>query len=310
MKIKYYLFPIVMLILALSPLSARDLKGSIEFKGEKRSFLVHLPPRFEAGKKFPLVVALHGGGGSGRKMKRFSRFDTIADREGFIVAYPDGIGRQWNDGRTIAESRAHSENIDDIGFLSGLVDYMIRKYGADAKRVYFAGISNGALMSYRMACEAPEKIAAIAAVTGNLPEHLSAVNPRGPVAVMIINGTDDPLVPWNGGPVRVPFAPRKERGRVLSMAGTAAFWARANGCPGRPGSDELPDVDTGDGCRVIRHAYAGCGKADLVYYEVKGGGHTWPGGPQYLPVKIVGRTCRDFNASEKIWEFFKSHEKK
>ena len=305
-----YFVPVMLFIAALPPLDARDLSGSIEYQGNKRTFLIHLPPRRDAGTKFPLVIALHGGGGSGRKMKRFSRFDAIADREGFIVVYPDGIGRQWNDGRKIAESRAHSENIDDVGFLTGLAGYMVRVRGADPKRVYFAGISNGALMSFRLACEKPEKIAAIAAVAGNLPEHLAAVKPRGPVPVIIINGTEDPLIPWGGGPVRIPFMPGRERGSVISAPRTAAYWARANGCPADTAAEELPDRDTGDGCRVIRHAYAGCGGADLILYEVKGGGHTWPGGPQYLPVRIIGRTCRDLDASETIWEFFKRHEKK
>ncbi len=300
---------VIMLIVALSPLDARDLSGTTDYRGLKRTFLIHLPARYETGTKLPLLVALHGGGGSGRRMKRFSRFDTIADREGFMVAYPDGIGRQWNDGRKIAESRAHRENVDDVGFLAGLVDYMVRKYGADPKRVYFAGISNGALMSYRLACEIPEKIAAVAAVTGNLPEHLASIKPRGPVPVIIINGTEDPLVPWNGGPVRIPFMPGRERGRVISAPATAAYWARANGCNAAPVVDELPDSDPGDGCRVIRHKYPGC-IADLILLELKGGGHTWPGGSQYLPVRIIGRVCRDINASETIWEFFKRHEKK
>ncbi len=306
-----FLFVIVSLI-AAEPISSKDLSGSIEFKGYRRTFLIHLPPDHGASGSYPLVVVLHGGGGTARHMKRrFSGFDGFADRNGFIAVYPDGVERQWNDGRTIDASEAHRSNVDDVGFLSGLVNYVIRRYHGNVKRVYFTGISNGALMSYRLACEIPDTIAAIAAVTGNLPENLISAAPAVPVPVLILNGTEDPLVPWEGGPIRVPLSRGKDRGRVLSAADTVRFWVRANGCAAAPVDEEVPDRDPGDGCRVVRHVYGGCTRgAEVILYEMKGGGHTWPGGPQYLPASIVGRTCRDIDATLIIGEFFKKHEKK
>ncbi len=300
------------ILIASAPLTSKDLNGSIKFKGYKRTFLIHLPPNYDTAHAYPLVVVLHGGGGTARHMKqRFSGFDGFADRNGFIALYPDGVGRQWNDGRKINESEAHRENVDDVGFLSGLVDYVIRRHNANAKRVYFTGISNGAIMSYRLACEIPEKITAIAAVTANLPENLISAIPSTSIPVMIINGTKDPLVPWEGGSIRVPLSKGKDRGKVISTADTVRFWIKANGCAEAPVDEELPDRDPGDDCRVVRHTYGGCARgAEVVLYEMRGGGHTWPGGPQYLPVSVVGKTCKDIDATVIIGEFFIKHEKK
>lgn len=306
----FFVTIIITLILTLN-VYAKDQRGSITYKGYTRTFLIHQPEKGRNDRPCPLVVILHGGGGEGRRMIRFTRFNDLADREGFIAVYPDGVERQWNDGRSIEQSKAHRENVDDVGFLAGLIDYMVRRYGADAKRVYLAGISNGALMSYRMACEKPHLIAAIGAIVGNLPEHLASSRPAEPVSVIIINGTDDPLVPWKGGWVRIPFLPGQVRGRVIGSVDTAAFWARANRCQSSPAAVALPDKGPGVACRVVRHAYGGCADGtDVVLYEIEGGGHTWPGRAQYMPVTIVGRACQNLDATEIIWEFFKSHGKK
>jgi polyhydroxybutyrate depolymerase len=129
--------------------------------------------------------------------------------------------------------------------------------------------------------------------------------PLRAVSVLIINGTDDPLVPWAGGDVHLgPL----ELGQVLSVADTVKFWVSNNKCASLPLVTQLPDKDPSDGTTVRKETYGGCEDgAEVVLYAVEGGGHTWPGGLQYSPESIIGRTSRDFDASEVIWQFFKEH---
>ena len=142
----------------------------------KRTFNIHIPSFYNKSVQVPLVIALHGRGGNGWSMILLTRkgFNKLADKDGFIMVYPDGIELNWNDGRMDEEAndRAHRENIDDVGFISALIDTMIKDYNINPKRVYVTGISNGAIMSYRLACELSHKITAIAPVDGNIPVML------------------------------------------------------------------------------------------------------------------------------------------
>jgi len=237
-------------------------------------------------------------------------FNKLADKDGFIVIYPDGIGQNWNDGRMDeeAEDRAHKENIDDVGFISGLIDYMIRNYNSDPKRVFVTGISNGAIMAYRLACELSHKITAIAPVDGNIPSMLFPdCRPTDPVSVLAINNVNDPLVPFEGGEIYGHFH-RTKLGRVISANESVKFWVKVNKCSETPVIIEEPDKDPGDGTRVAKEQYInGIDGTEVVLYSVEGGGHTWPGGFQYLPVWLIGRTSRDIEACDVIWSFFKKH---
>ncbi len=228
--------------------------------------------------------------------------NPLAEREGFIVAYPDGVDKQWNDGREIFGAA----NTDDVGFLSALIDHIAEHYTIDPGRVYATGISNGGLMSFRLACDLSEKVTAVAPVTAALSEDLVPnCSPSHPVSVLLINGTEDPLVPWEGGQIKVW---RQERGAVISTADTVQFWVAQNHCPGPPNVSWEPDTDLKDGTRVRREAYDGCRDGTkVVLYAVEGGGHTWPGGKQYLPKGLIGRTSRDIDANELIWHFFEEN---
>jgi len=249
---------------------------------------------------------LHGGGGTGYGMPRFTGFNAIADRENFIVVYPDGIEKHWNDGREPKRYRTHIENTDDVGFISALIDELSSELNIDTGRIYVTGISNGGMMSHRLACELSERIAAFSPVVSNLPVSMLKVwNPSRPMPALIINGTDDPLVPWEGGDIRLGIM---KLGEVLSVADTVKFWTTMNRCSSSPIVTELPDKDPNDGTTVRKEIYAGCSDgAEVVLYTIEGGGHTWPGGIQYLPESFIGKTSREFNASEVIWQFFKEH---
>jgi len=289
-----------------------DLRTSIMHDSLKRTFNIHIPSTFDKSLQLPLVIVLHGRGANGASMIILTHkgFNKMADNDGFIIVYPDGIELNWNDGRMDEEAndRAHRENINDVGFISALIDSMINDYNIDPKRVYVTGISNGAIMSYRLACELSDKITAIAPVDGNIPIMLfPECSPSRPVSVLAINNTDDPLVPFQGGEIYGQFH-RIKLGKVLSVYESIGFWVIRNGCSVTPVEAEEPDRDPKDGTKVTMKQYRNdIEGTEVVLYTVEGGGHTWPGGVQYLPAWIIGKTSRDFDANEVIWSFFKKH---
>jgi polyhydroxybutyrate depolymerase len=278
----------------------------------ERTFIIHVPSYYDKSGRLPLVIALHGRGTTSEGMIIITRrgFNKLAERDGFIVVYPDGIGLNWNDGRMDEEAndRAHRENIDDVGFISSLIDFMINEYNTDPERVYVTGISNGAIMAYRLACELSHRITAIAPVDGSIPYMLvTDCSPSDPVSVLAINNVNDPLVPFEGGMI-IGNKRRLKLGKVLSAKDSIEFWVRRDMCSPEPVITEEPDRDPSDGTRVTREEYRnGKNDTEVVLYIIDGGGHTWPGGIQYLPSWKIGKTSRDIDANEVIWSFFKRH---
>jgi polyhydroxybutyrate depolymerase len=174
--------------------------------------------------------------------------------------------------------------------------------------VFVTGPSNGGLMTNRVGLQLSGKVAAIAPVIGGLATPLASMfAPAQPVSVLMIQSTQDPWVPYAGGAVRIMGG--EERGTILPAEETLSLWVKADGC-GAPHTDTLPD-EKQDGCRVTRTTYApGRDGAEVVFLKVEGAGHTWPGGTQFLPEKLIGRTCQDFAATPYIWHFFAAHARK
>lgn len=283
--------------------------GAIHHGGIERTYRIHLPSSAGRAGPMPLVLALHGGGGTGLNMEQLTLggFNRLSETHGFAVIYPDGVDRHWNDGRGVADYRAHREDVDDVGFISALIEHLAQTQGIDRGRVYATGISNGGLLSMRLAHELSHKIAAIAPVAISVTDKIAAMRaPARPIPIVLIPGTHDPLVPWDGG--NLGFQGGRAVGRVLSVAETVRYWVNHNRCAPTPTVTREPDRSPGDGTRVRREAYAGCSEgAEVVVYVVEGGGHTWPGGLPYLPERVIGRTSRDIYANEVIWDFFKKH---
>ncbi len=274
----------------------------------KRTFTIFIPSKFNKNESMPLLIVLHGGGGTGERMIKLTRgqFNSLAEYEGFIVVYPDGIEKHWNDGRTGVSYRTHKEKIDDVGFISALIDTLKANFNIDLTRVYVTGISNGGFMAYRLSIDLGSKIAAIAPVAASMIVELKDALPSCPVPVLIINGTKDPLVPYEGG--KVGFSFFKKIGTVISTSATVEFWVKNNGCISEPNKKLLPDKDPDDGTRVWVEQYGGGrDSSEVILYRIEGGGHTWPGGWQYLSERIVGKTCQDIEASRVIWDFFKKY---
>ena len=275
--------------------------GSLEWQGRTRTFLWHRG-RAAADGPAPLLVVLHGSGGSGAEMAAVSGFDTLADRAGLVVAFPDGVARTWADGRgTTPSDRA---GVDDVGFVRRLVGRLKADTAVDPAQVYAAGYSNGGMMVQRLALEAPDLLAAGASVGAGLPERLAARRPARPAPpLLLIHGTEDPVVPWAGGEVNSPNG-----GRVLPAPETARWWARTDGADPAPVSAELPDRHD-DGTRVRTETFraSGATAAQVVLVVVEGGGHGWPGEPAPPPAWLLGPATRELDAAPYIWEFLRRY---
>ena len=283
--------PLLCLLLAplfAAPACALDA-GTIDVAGTPRSYLYQIPKNLR--RPAPLLLALHGGGGQGRSMAALSKFASLADEKGFIAVFPDGIDRQWND------DRGGISDADDLAFIGALIERFVANSGADRRRVYAAGMSNGGMMSFRLACDLPGRIAAIGVVAANLPGALAERCAGGPpLPVMMISGTQDPLMPWAGGQVA------GRRGAVLSARESAALFAHRVGDPVET-IEPLPSFADGDPTRVKRHRWKTGSGAEVMLYEIEGGGHAWPGGAQYLPEGVIGRSSRQIDASREVIEF-------
>ena len=283
-----------------APAAGSNRDGEIQHGGLRRTYTLHVPSSLDGRTPAPLVLVLHGGGGAGRSTERMTGFSDLADRRGFIVVYPNGVDRRWNDAR----GEVARQDVDDVDFLTALVDHVRRTLPIDVRRVYASGISNGAMMSYRLGCERSDVFAAIAPVAGAMPEPLGPrCSPSRPVSLVAISGTEDPLVLWGGGPVA------RRRGRTMSVPESIALWTRLNGCAAPATVTQEPDRDPADGTRVRRETHGPCQEgASVVLYAVEGGGHSWPGSTRSrLP--LTGRLSRDINATDVIWGFFESHPK-
>lgn len=273
-----------------------------------RTYHVFRPPGHAATAPAPLVVALHGGGGAGAGFDRTTngQFTAAASKRGMVVVFPEGVAKGWNDGRAPVSARDEERaGVDDVGFLTRLVDTLHAEMGIDRGRVYFTGISNGGFMTQRYAIEHPERVAAAAAVTAQVAEAWADRSPARPVSMMLVNGTADPLVPYAGGQVTV-FG--TARGAIRSTADSVEWWRRHAGCAEPPAVSPLPDADPDDGTRAIMERSGPCeGGSEVVLVRVEGGGHTWPGGRQYLPRGMVGPVSNDFRAVDVIFDFFERH---
>ena len=272
----------------------------INIDGATRTYILYLPTDYSAVKNNSLVIALHGKGGTGLGMERLSGFESIAEKEKFIVVYPNGIDRSWNDGRN---TKAHEAGINDVAFIKNLIDEIIIKYNVDKHKVYVAGMSNGAFMSMKLACELSGKITAIAAVAGTMDTASASIcRPALPLSVILIQGTSDPLVPFEGGELK-----SKAAGIILSHKEAIKHWVKINNCTSSPVSISLPDA-ANDGTTITKTTYKNeSNNTEVISIIVANGGHTWPGGYAYLPERWIGITSRNMNASEEIWNFFKKH---
>lgn len=282
-----------------------------------REYFVHVPSSYRNDLAAPVVLVFHGGGGNAGQIAKFSDFNKLSEENGFLVIYPEAIDKHWNDGRESEKFRDHDAKVSDVAWIKELIGKLQNNYSIDKKRIYATGISNGGIFSQRLAIELGQDFAAVASLAAQIAEPLALAKPKNPISILIMNGTKDPFVPYMGGDVTPRLFPRlnkmmklPSRGKVISTDATIRFWLLHNTIDATGLVTRLQDLDTTDGSTVERTEWAQTKTGvSVVLYKIIDGGHTWPGGKQYLPIRTVGQTNQDIHASEKIWEFFSQHPK-
>jgi polyhydroxybutyrate depolymerase len=311
-----------------------DIQEKIDVNDVSRTYVVHLPKGYDQQQHYPTVILLHGRNQDAGDMARLTHFNQLADKDGIIAVYPNSAHGQWNigvrsdepaaasprrgygrrggwpgggggggypgggqgGGQNPEENRKRPEPVDDVAFLNQMLDQLALKYSIDARRIYATGLGDGGFMALRVGCSMADRVAAIGAVGAAMPKTMICLPSRA-VPALFINGTDDPVVPDNGG----TYKPR--RFHILSAEESAKTWAKFDRCAEKPIQDKLPSAEKG-GKETKTYTYSGCqNNAQVVLYSVKNGGNTWPGGEQYTTEKEVGKTSNALNANEAIWSF-------
>lgn len=287
---------------------AGDYELEIEHDGLGRRYLLHLPPGWER-ELLPVVISFHGGGGRAQGHKDWTRMDRLADRERFAIVYPDGTGGVF--GRLLTFNAggccgpARRRNVDDVGFAIALLEDLARDLPLDRRRVYATGMSNGAMMSYRLAAEAAQHIAAIAPVGAAM--SLDRFAPARPVPVMHIHSVDDPRALYDGG-LGPPFPLTRSRVLHKSVEAELARWVERNGCAAEPrqvSSLRAPESRFDSGHTAAKLVWSPCSSgAEVVLWKLAGAGHVWPGTERNPWPRVLGRETAVIDANEEMWRFF------
>lgn len=284
------------------------IHDSLTFQNHERTFDYYVPSSYTRKEQVPLLFSFHGRGSTAENQIKLTKFDKLAEKEGFIVVFPNsteinepnlkrGHERQWNDGRF--DTPAFRAGIDDVQFISNVIDYFSVHYNVDLSRVYATGMSNGAFFANRLGVELSARIAGIGAVAGTLAVPIATQKPHEPVSTVLVMGTDDPIVPYDG-----------VQGYSLSAEDTVDFWNKANHVDANPVVTKIASQVGDDETEIIKSTYSSpTNDAEVIFYKVDGGGHTWPGGPQYAKERKIGKTAKYMNATEVIWNELKKHRK-
>jgi polyhydroxybutyrate depolymerase len=280
---------VIALVEGLSFYARNRSSGFVIVEGQKRGYVLHVPPGHDRARPVPLVISLHGAGLWGAAQRSISQWNEVADRERFVVAYPSGSGRA---SPRVWEPSPGPGLMRDVEFLTRLIDTLVATHNVDPGRVYVNGLSNGGGMTFALSCAVPSKVAAAGIVAGAQTLPWSVCDAAPPVPVLFIHGTGDLAVPYDGGPSWI--SPRS----FPSVQTWVRRWAERNGCDVVPRDSALSPT-------VNRRVHSPCtGGADVVLYTLYGDGHVWPGGGP-LPKWLVGSDSRSLDATEVLWRFFR-----
>ena len=289
---RYITVLLLLLGFTFSSFAQQTINASITHDGIQRDYILYISELYDGSSAVPLVLNFHGYGSNANEQMFYGDFRDIADTEGFLLVHPEGttfIGNQfWNVGFP-----GISSTIDDVGFTEALIDELATLYAIDLDRVYATGMSNGGFMSFLLACQLSEKIAAVASVTGSMTQDtFNDCNAQLPTPVLQIHGTEDDVVLYNGNTLSIPIAD------VIS------YWVDYNNCETTPTTTTLPDLDVSDGSTVEHSVYEdGDNGITTEHMKVIGGGHTWPGS-----ILNTSGTNQDIDASMEIWLFFSRYD--
>lgn len=286
--LKASILPIFCCLFSLTA-SAQLLTDSIEIEKHFRSFHFNRPANNKKNKS--LIFVLHGSGGNGKQMMAgASKLDQLSGSENFIVVYPDGYKRYWNECRKAATTPPNLENINEEAFFEAMIQYFKKQYRINTKNVFVVGTSGGGHMAYKLAMTIPEKIKAITAIVASLPDpsNFDCIDKKVAKPVMIVNGTADPLNRWEGG--QIILGNGVNMGMIRSTESSFQYWSALAGYTGEPVKTALPDTDPKDGKTIERYQFQAKGKPEVTLLKVIGGKHDYPG---------------DIDVHVEAWTFFK-----
>jgi polyhydroxybutyrate depolymerase len=275
---------LILLCLPMIGFGQQTLNKSIIHDNMQRDYIIHIPSSYNVNTPIPLVFCFHGYTSNASTIMSYANFNYISDTAGFIVVYPQGTLLQgtthWNVGGWTTGSTT-----DDVGFSISLLDSISNEYNIDDTRVYSTGMSNGGYMSFLLACQVSDKIAAIASVTGSMtPQTYNACNPQHPTPILQIHGTNDQTVPYIGDPTWTE-----------SIDDVLQYWVGYNNCNSTPTITAIADINQFDGSTAEYIIYDGCDNSVTTeHFKIYGGDHDWPG--------VWGNM--DIHASAEVWKFF------
>jgi polyhydroxybutyrate depolymerase len=265
--------------------------------GLTRTYYLFTPSSYSASRPMPVVLGFHGGGSLPQRLALVTEFNTSAEQENFIVAYPTGIDQNWSDGR---ESKT-LPNADDVAFTAAVISDLQITRNIDSQRIYATGYSNGGILTHRLACELSDKIAAFATVAANIATPIAnTCQPGRPVPVLTINSPSDLIMPWTGGTLV-----KAGGGSIVSVPNMLTLWRNINGANSQQSLQPPGNNAINDGTSVSITRYTGTAdRSEVIFVRIDGAGHTWPQGVQQ-PSRL-GKTSQNLSATEYIWDFFKN----
>lgn len=283
------------------------IEGTLNYQNLERRYALHIPTTYDGTQETPLVVFLHGGGGNITSAQNFTLFNRVSDENGFLVLYPQGSYESiensfvWADGRGLPPD---NQGIDDVGFINELVATIKTEYNINAKKVYICGFSNGSFLTQKIAFENNSQFAAMATLGGTMHQSFFDMgNPNRTIPMMYLFGTEDHLVPYNGGFV----SNNPDLAPVVGIEDAVNFWVTNNQCQTTLPVVEFANINTDDNSTVTVFEYTdGIDGAKVIFYKINGGGHTWPG--VSIPNESLGVVNLDILASEELWKFFNQFE--
>jgi polyhydroxybutyrate depolymerase len=310
-----------------APAHAQETQEKVTVNDVTRNFILHLPARYNADHRYPVVILFHGRNQDADDLERITHFNQRADKAGIITIYPSakglwnigvraeavsppprrmgrrgwgypgGGGRYPGGGQNPEQSNTRSEPADDVAFVGEMLDQLALKYSLDVHRVYATGLGDGGFMAERIGCAMADRVAAVAAVGASFPKTMTCLPSRA-ISILLIEGTSDPLVPYNGGTYKGRHFP------VLSAEESAKTWAKFDRCGDKPAQDKIPSPDKA-WKETKTFTFSGCqGDAQVILYAIKDGGNTWPGGEVFTSESEVGKTSNALNADDALWGFF------
>jgi len=260
---------------------------SIEHDGNNRKYFIHVPPNYESTQSIPVLLAFHGYGGTAKSFMEHSNFNEIADVNNFIVVYPEGLTFEWYTHWNVG-GWTNGSTVDDVGFVNSLLDDLEVNYNIETNKIYATGMSNGGFMSFLLACQLSERIAAVASVIGSMtPETYSACNPSHQIPILQLHGTADDIVPYEG------------QSDMIAIEDALSYWVEYNQTDSVATMTLIDDIDTDDGSTVEKYIYGnGNNGAKVVHYKVLNGGHDWFG--------AFGNM--DIQSSQIVWDFLSEYD--